>query len=41
MRENEVKAYSNGKKNGVKVFVAGSYEALSKKAATIVAAFVK
>lgn len=37
MRENEVKAYSNDKKNGVKVFVAGSYEALSKKAATIVA----
>lgn len=37
MRENEVKAYCNGKKSGVRVFVAGSYEALSKKAATIVA----
>ena len=37
MRENEVKAYCNGKKSGVRVFVAGSYEALSKKAASIVA----
>ena len=37
MNANEIKAYSNGKKNGVKVFVAGSYEALSKKAASIVA----
>ena len=37
MQANEVKAYCNGKKNGVKVFVAGSYEALSKKAASIVA----
>ncbi len=37
MNTNEVKAYCNGKKSGVKVFVAGSYEALSKKAATILA----
>ena len=37
MNANEIKAYSNGKNNGVKVFVAGSYEALSKKAASIVA----
>ncbi len=37
MNTNEVKAYCNGKTNGVKVFVAGSYEALSKKAATILA----
>lgn len=37
MKANEIKAYSNGKNNGVKVFVAGSYEALSKKAASIVA----
>ncbi len=37
MNANEVKAYSNGKKNGIKVFVAGSYEALSKKAAMIMA----
>ena len=40
MNTNEVKAYSNGKKSGVKVFVAGSYEALSKKAATILAGAV-
>ncbi len=32
-----IKAYSNGKKNGIKVFVADSYEALSQKAAMIVA----
>ena len=37
MNANEIKAYSNGKNNGVNVFVAGSYEALSKKAASIVA----
>jgi len=32
-----VKGYSNGKNDGIKVFVADSYEALSTKAATIVA----
>ena len=32
-----IKAYSNGKNDGIKVFVADSYEALSTKAATIVA----
>lgn len=37
MNTNEIIALSNGKKSGVKVFVAGSYEALSKKAASIIA----
>ena len=32
-----IKAYSNGKNDGIKVFVADSYEDLSTKAATIVA----